>query len=288
VNGFRYVEPTRIADAVALLADPDAEAHLLAGGTALVPMLELGYVQPAMLVGMRRLPGLRAIERRDGTLVIGALVTHAEIAQSALVRDGWPLLAAACGSVGTVRIRNQATLGGNVVHADPNQDPPPALLALEATARLAGPAGERLVPAADLFVDIFQTSLEAGELLLDLTLPAPEPGVRTVYRKFLPRSQDDYATVAVAALARTEPDGRLADVRVALAGVGPRPIRAPEVEATLLGRRPTAGILAEAANLLDVSTSAIDDVRGSAAYKARMARVWVERALGDVCVVSVA
>jgi carbon-monoxide dehydrogenase medium subunit len=288
MSAFRYLEPTRIEDAIGLIADPSAEAHLLAGGTSLVLMVKLGYVQPAVVVGMRRLPGLGAIERRDGALVIGSLVTHAEIAESPVVRAGWPLLADACAAVGTIRIRNQGTLGGNVAHADPNQDPPPALLVLEATARVAGPNGERQVPLGELFVDVFETSLEPGEILLDLTIPAVPAGSRMAYRKFLPRSQDDYATVAVAALVRSDPDDRVVEARVAVAGSGPRPLRATGVEQALLGERPTVGRIAAAASAFDEVADPIDDIRGSATYKRAMARVWIERALGDVCGVPVA
>lgn len=288
MKGFRYVEPTQVGDAIDLLATADGEGHLLAGGTALVPLMKTGYVQPSIVIGLRRLPGLRAIERRGKELVIGSLVSHTKIAESAAVRAGWPLLADACGLVGTVRIRNQGTLGGNVVHADPNGDPPPALLVLEAIAHVAGPAGERRIAMADCFVDIFETSLEPAEILLDLSLPPLPPGSRTAYRKVLPRSQDDYATVAVAALVRTDQAGRIDEVRVALGGVGPRPLRATGVERALIGGVPTAGSLAAATAGLDETIDPIDDARGSAAYKRAMARVWVERTLGELCGIPVA
>ncbi|MGH2406521.1 MAG: FAD binding domain-containing protein [Candidatus Limnocylindrales bacterium] len=288
MSTFRYVEPTRFDEAIDLLGDDAFEAHLLAGGTALVPLLKLGYLQPSVVVGMRRLPGLRAIERRGDELIIGSLVTHTEIAESPVVRAGWPLLADACAAVGTVRIRNQATLGGNIVHADPNQDPPPALLVLEAVARIAGPAGERRVPLRDIFVDVLETSLERGEILLDVTIPAPPPGCRMAYRKFLPRSQDDYATVAIAALLRVDADDRIAEARIALAGAGPRPFRATEVELAMVGQRPTAEAIAAAATALDQVADPIDDVRGSANYKRAMARVWVERTVGALSGVAVA
>lgn len=285
---FRYLEPTEVGEAVALLAGADGEAHLLAGGTALVPLLKTGYVQPSLVIGMRRLPGLRRIERSGDALVIGGLATHAEIAASPLVQGGWPLLAAACASVGTVRIRNQATIGGNVVHADPNQDPPPALLVLDASARAQGPDGQRQVHISELFVDVFETSLAPGEVLLDLAVPPVPPGTRTAYRKFLPRSQDDYATVAVAALVLLGSDGRVADARVALGGVGPRPLRVDAVEEALVGCHPTSEVIAAAAALVESAIDPIADVRGSAGYKRAMARVWVERTLGELCHVAVA
>lgn len=288
MSAVRYAEPTELAEATALIADPESGAHLVAGGTALVPLLKLGYVQPALLVGMRRLPGLRGIEVRDGVLVIGSLATHAEVSDSALVRAGWPLLASACAAVGTIRIRNQGTLGGNVVHADPNQDPPPALLVLGASARIAGTGGERVVPLRDLFVDIFETVLEPGEILLELRVPPVPVGCRTAYHKFLPRSQDDYATVSVTGLVHMDGDRRVTDARVGVAGAGTRPILAPAVGAALVGEVPTARGIAAAAAAVDDVIDPISDARGSAAYKRAMARVWVERTLGELCDVAIA
>ena len=288
MSALRYAEPSELAEAMGLLADPETEAHLVAGGTALVPLLKLGYIQPAVLVGMRRLPGLRGIAVRDGALVIGSLTTHNEVSESALVRAAWPLLAIACAAVGTIRIRNQGTLGGNVVHADPNQDPPPALLVLGASARVAGPGGERVVPVRDLFVDIFQTVLEPGEILLELRVPPVSPGCRVAYHKFLPRSQDDYATVSVAGLIHMDGDRRVVDARVAVAGVGTRPILADGVGAALVGEVPTAERIAAAAAMVDEVIDPISDARGSAEYKRAMTRVWVERTLGELCETTVA
>jgi carbon-monoxide dehydrogenase medium subunit len=287
MSSFRYVEPATVDDAIAILTDAGPDAHVVAGGASLVPLLTLGMVQPEVVVGLRRLTALRSIATEDGWLVIGATATHAEIAASPIVTAGWPLLARACDVVGTVRIRNQGTLGGNLAHADPSQDPPPALLVLDAVVRVAGPDGERRIAIDDLFVDVFETSLAPSELVLDIRVPPIPPGSRTAYRKFLPRSQDDYATVAVAGLARHGPGGRLDDVRIGLGGGGPRPVRARALETALTGVAADAGALAAAAALLDDSIDPIDDVRGSAAYKRAMACVVVERTLGELCEVGV-
>ena len=287
MSSFRYVEPATVDDAIAILTDAGPDGHVVAGGASLVPLLTLGMVQPEVVVGLRRLTALRSITTEDGWLVIGATATHAEIAASPMVTEGWPLLAEACAVVGTIRIRNQGTLGGNLAHADPSQDPPPALLVLDAVVRVAGPGGERHIAVDDLFVDVFETSLQPGDLVLDIRVPPVPAGSRTAYRKFLPRSQDDYATVAVAGLVRRSPDSRLEDVRIGLGGVGPRPVRAGAPETALAGRVPDAGALASAAALVDDAIDPIDDVRGSAAYKRAVARVVVERTLGELCEVEV-
>ena len=287
MSSFRYVEPATIDDAIAVLAAAGPEGHVVAGGASLVPLLSLGMLQPDVVVGLRRLTSLRSITLEDGWLVVGATATHAEIAESPTVLAGWPLLAEACRVVGTVRIRNQGTLGGNLAHADPSQDPPPALLVLDAVVRICGPDGERRITVNELLVDVFETSLEAGELLLDIRVPQVPAGSRTVYRKFLPRSQDDYATVAVAALVQRGSDGRLEDVRIGLGGVGPRPVRATAVEAALTGVEPDAAAIAAAAATVDDVIDPFDDARGSADYKRAMTRVVVERALGELCEVVV-
>jgi aerobic carbon-monoxide dehydrogenase medium subunit len=280
---FRYVEADGVAEAVELIGGADGEAHLIAGGTALVPLLRTGYVQPSLLVGMRRLANLRRIDADAERLVLGSLATHTDVASSPVVRGRWPLLAEACGRVGTVRIRNQGTIGGNVVHADPNEDPLPALLALDATALVAGPTGERTIAFDDLFVDVFETAIDFAEILLEIHVPAAPPGTVMTYRKFLPRSQDDYATVAVAALLRRADDGRIVGSRVGLAGVAPRPIRARAVESVLDGERPSPELIADAGAALDPLIDPIADARGSVRYKRAMARVWLERTLAELC-----
>lgn len=153
---------------------------------------------------------------------------------------------------------------------------------LDATARVLGPGGERQVPLDELFVDVFETTVGRDEILLDLRIPPVPNGSRWAYRKFLPRSQDDYATVAVAALVRQDAEGRVVDARVAVGGAGPRPIRAGAVEQALVGRAASADAITAAADHLDAALDPIDDVRGSASYKRRMARVCVERTLGEL------
>jgi carbon-monoxide dehydrogenase medium subunit len=181
-----------------------------------------------------------------------------------------------------VRIREQATVGGNLAHADPSQDPPVTLLALDATAVAMSKARGRRIPLDELFVDIFETSLEPNELLLRLELPALPAGARVTYKKFLPNTLDDYATVSVAAVIATAADGTCTHARIALGGAGPVPLRAREAERSLLGRRLDDGSIREAAALASAATDPIADLRGSARYKRAMAGVWTERALREV------
>ena len=281
---FDYAEPETLDEALALLAaDPD-DTLVMAGGTSLVILLKQELVRPRRVIGLRRLRQLAAVQRSsaEGGIDIGALATHATLARHALVRSVAPALATTFASVATVRIREQATLGGSLAHADPAQDPPVTLLALDAVVEVRSQARSRRMPLAALFVDVFETSLEPDELLLWVEVPPLPLGARATYRKFLPGSRDDYATVSVAAVLATGADGTCTHARIALGGAGPVPFRAHAAENALIGRRLDDDAIREAAALAAAATAPFDDLRGSAAYKRAMAGIWTERALREV------
>lgn len=275
---FDLRRATSLDEALELLATGDA--HVLAGGTALVLLMKQGLLRPGRLVSVAAVAELGGIERlADGSLRIGATVTHRAAERSALVREHAPALADALAQVATVRIRGQATLGGSLAHADPAQDPPPMLIALGASAVIAGPAGRRSVPLDELFVDVFETRIAPGEILREIVVPPLAPGARATYEKFLPRTEDDYATVAVGAMIRLGPDGRCEEARIALGAVGPTPIRVRRTEDALRGEVPTPERVHEAALLVREDVDPIADARGSVEYKREMAVVWTERAI---------
>jgi aerobic carbon-monoxide dehydrogenase medium subunit len=280
---FDFVSASSVPEAIDLLAEHGADAHLLAGGTALMLMMKQDLVQPKVLVGLNRIEGLRGIRSLPGGgLEIGALTTHRQAERSELVRAHASSLADAFGHVATVRIRNQATLGGNLVHADPAQDPPPMLMALGASVEVSGLDGDRTIPLDELFVDYYETSLADEEVVRAVRLPALPVSSRSRYLKFLPRTQDDYATVSVAAWLDLASDGRCSDVRLALGAAGPTPLRLTATENALRGQRLSGGIVEEAADLVRDEVDPIDDIRGSADYKREMARIWVGRVLHDL------
>lgn len=281
---FLHATPGTVEDALALLAEHGDEAHVVAGGTSVVLLLKNRLIEPSVLVDLRRVPGLRGVVATGGGLAIGPMTTLREIERSPVVRQHAPVLADACGRVATVRIRNQATLGGNVLHADPASDPPPALLVLDAVAVLRGPGGTREVPLDGLFTDVFETAIAPGELMTELRIPALPAGARAVYLPFQPRTVDDYATVAVAARLDLA-GGRIAGARVALGAVGPTPFRVPAAEAALAGAAAdaanpaTAAAIEAAAAAAEEAADPTDDARGSADYKRAMVRIHVARAL---------
>ena len=278
---FDLHQPTSLDEATALLATHGDDAVAMAGATALVLLLKQGLIKPAHVVGLRRIEAMRGI-KSQGALWIGALTTHREAEMSPAVRAHSAALADAFATVATVRIREQATVGGNMAHADPAQDPPPMLIALDAVAEIAGPKGARReVPLDAFFVDHLTTVLEAGEIVTGIRVPAVAKGTRATYVKFLPGSKDDYATVSVAAALRLD-DGKVADVRIVLGSVGPTPIRVRAAEDALRGGAATATRIAEAAALVRDAVDPTSDLRGSAGYKRDMARVWTQRALASL------
>jgi aerobic carbon-monoxide dehydrogenase medium subunit len=282
MRSFDYVEPETLEEALEILAaDPD-DTLVMAGGTSLVILMKQDLVRPQRVLGLRRIAQLRAIGTAGGGLNLGALATHGALARSQAVRAHAAALASTFAAVATVRIREQATLGGNLAHADPAQDPPVTLMALDGVAVAMSKARARRIPLDELFVDLFETSLERDELLLRVELPPPPQGARATYKKFLPATLDDYATVSVAAVIATDATGACRHARIALGGAGPVPLRAREAERSIAGRRLDDAAIREAAALAAAATDPIDDLRGTADYKRAMAAVWTERALSEV------
>ncbi len=278
---FYFHTPTSLDEALDLLEEHEDDGRPFAGGTALVVMLKQSLVAADHMISLAGVPGLSGIRREDDGLHIGALTHHREVETSPLVREFAPLLAEVYGHVATVRIRNVATVGGGIAHADPAQDPPAGLIALDAKVKLVSRAGERVIPIDELFVDYYETVIAPGELLTEVIVPRPPDGARYVYKKFLPRTADDYATVAVAALASGE-NGRIDHLRVALAAAGPTPIHATEVERALQGTNADLDAIRAAAEAVSEQVDPLDDFRGSSEYKRDMAVVFTRRALEKV------
>ena len=273
-----YRRPGTIEEALALLREHGDEAHVLAGGTALTLLRKQGLIEGGVIVDLDAIRGLDTISRLpQGGLTIGAMATLRRVETNPLVLAEVPALAAVVGRVATIRIRNQATLGGNLAHADPAQDPPPILIVLDAQVEVAGTDGRRLEPVERLFVDVFETSLAAAELLVAVRVPRPSRTSRIGYEKFLPRTADDYATVAVAARLDLGDDGTVADARIALGGVAGTPLRVREAESLLRGTCLDDLPVDAVADAVRAGVDPVDDARGSAGYKREMAGVWTAR-----------
>jgi len=277
---FTYLQPSNLDEALALLAQHGDEAKLIAGGTALVNFMKQRLARPHFVIGLRALKFLAQIEE-DGGLKIGALATLQSLATSEPVRRCAPLLAEACGHVATVRIRSMATIGGAMAHADPSLDTPPVLMAMDGQIVTRSQRGQRTIPTDRFFTGYYQTVLAQDEIVTEILIPTQPAGSGTAFLKFLPASQDDYATVSVAARVALNGDGTVAEARVALGAAAMVPVRASAVEAVLSGKAADETTFRKAATSVLDAINPIADFRGSAEYKRKMAVVHVRRALAE-------
>ena len=279
LHPFRLVEPESLPEAIDALGRLDGEARLVAGGTALVAMIRLGLVKPDHLISLHRVPTLSQIRVENGSLELGAMATHADIERSRVVRDGWPLLAEAVRRVATPAIRTSGTIGGNLAYAEAASDPAPALLCLNAEVRVIGPA--RQPNGADRAV--LQRLLRggAGARRDRHGDPRSAPAGRRARR--LHQVHVTLGGGQTAGRRRRPRRARclraLRDIRLALGGAAPTPIRAEGAERTLRGEALTDAAVRAAADLAAQQADPLTDLMGSADYRREMIRVWVRRLL---------
>ena len=274
---FDYRRAASVEEAVALLAEGGEDAKLLAGGHSLLPLMKLRLSRPSVLVDIGRAAGMRHIEERDGTLAIGALARHHDLATSELLRARCPLLAHAASMVGDPQVRHRGTVGGSVAHADPASDLCAVLRCLDAEMVVQGPHGRRTIAAADFFVGFLESAVGADEVLVEILVPTPVAGHGWSYQKFTRRAID-WAIVGVAALVEPSADG-IARASVGLVNMGATPLRAAAVEAALTGA-PRSAVAAAAASAAE-GTAPAADIHGNAEYRAHLATVLTRRALEE-------
>jgi aerobic carbon-monoxide dehydrogenase medium subunit len=276
---FDYRAPTSLPEALDLLRQHGDDAKIVAGGQSLVPLLKLRFAAPAILVDIGRLTGLTGIDADAETLRVGARVRHVDLERDAGLDGRCPILRETAPQIADPLVRNRGTLGGSLCHADPAGDWGSVMLALDAELVAVSAAGERAIRAADFFQGPFTTALRPDEVLTEVRIPATPAGRRAggAYLK-LERKVGDFATVGVAVQVRLA-DGVVERAGIGLTAVGPSNLKAVAAEASLAGREPTAEAIAEAARLAADAAEPRDDVRGSAAYKKDVVRVFVQRGL---------
>jgi carbon-monoxide dehydrogenase medium subunit len=275
---FDYYRAGSVGEAQKLLQQHPG-AKVLAGGHSLIPLLKMRLTAPPALIDIGRIPELKGITASGGTIRIGALTTHAELAASSVLKSGCPVLSEAAAHIGDAQVRNCGTIGGNVAHADPASDLPTVLLALDARFTAAGPKGERMIPASDFFQGMMTTALGEHEILTAIEVSAKKSGEGMAYTKFThPASR--YAVVGAAAIV-TVKDGACSAARVTIGGVLPAATRARAVETALTGARLSPDAIAKAAGLAskDLGADVLEDLFASAEYRRAMAAVYVKRAL---------
>ncbi len=274
---FEYFAPRSMIEAVGLLQRYSGEAKVLAGGQSLIPLMKFRLANPGYLVDLRTVPGLNRLEEREGSLVIGAMVRESAVEASDLIRRRYPGLYEASAVVADPLVRNYATVGGNLAHADPANDHPAMMLALRAELVAEGPGGKRTIPIDDFLVDTLETSLAPEEILTEIRVSQPAPHSGSAYCK-LERKVGDYAIAAVGAQITLDGD-TCAQAGIGLTNVGPKAIRAAEAERFLIGKRPDDEVIREAARLAGEAADPTSDLRGPAEYKRAMVRTLTTRAL---------
>jgi len=270
---FDYTAPASLDEALSALAGGGEDAKLLAGGHSLLPLMKMRLAAPSLLVDLRNVPGLRGLERDDGTWRVGAMTRHADLQN----RNDLGVVAAAAASIADQQVRNRGTIGGSLAHGDPASDLPAVLLALEGSVTVRGNGGTREIPATELFQDYLTTAVGEDEILTEVRLPATD-GWGHGYEKFTRRAED-WAMVGVCAMVKKAGDGSCEDVRIGLTNMGSTPLRARAAEAALRGQPLDAQHIAQAAEQAAEGTDPPGDLNASPDYKSHLARVLTRRAL---------
>ena len=276
---FEIALPRTIDDCLNVLSGSDGDTKVVAGGTDLVPQMKNGVTRPARVVDLSGIASLRTLESANGGgLRVGGAVTARALELDPRVRASYTALAEAGALVGSVQVRNLATVGGNICNAAPSADLAPPLMALDAEAVIAGPKGQRRVPLASFFIGVRKTVLAPDELLVEFVVPAPAPHSGGTYLRHTPRRELDIAVVGVASQI-TLVNGVCTKARIALAAVAPTPVHATEAEQALTGQALTPALIERAAELAVSAAKPISDQRGSADFRRHLVRVLTRRTL---------
>lgn len=274
---FKYLVPSTLSEASQMLDEYGDDAKILAGGQSLIPAMRFRLAVPEVLIDIGRIEGLSYIKETDGYLAIGAMTTEADLDESGLVAENYALLADTARVIADPLVRNAATIGGNLAHADPANDHPATMLAYNAAVVAVGPDGERVIPIDDFFVDLFESSLEENEVLREIRIPKPAANSGGAYVK-IERKVGDYAVAAVAAQLTLE--GELCTAaRIGLTNVSNVPMRATNAEDALIGQVLNEETIRMAGQAAANECEPNADLRGSEAYKRDLVRVVTMRAI---------
>jgi carbon-monoxide dehydrogenase medium subunit len=276
---FELLEPRTLREAAGLLDSGETPVRPIAGGTAVMLMMKMGVLRPARLIS------LRAVETKystiemtpDGGLRIGAMATLSALGRSPVVKSQAPVITRTLKTLSNVRVRNVATVGGHLAHADPHMDLPPVLIALGASITTVSPAGERILPLDKLYLGYLETTLGRSELIAEVTVPA-QGSRRAAYLKCTTRSADDWPALGVAVALDT--DGVVVrDARIVIGAATDTPTRLAKAEGVLRGARADDAVLRRAGEAGAAEAAVIGDQHGTAAYKRELLRVYVARAI---------
>lgn len=275
---FEYFAPTTLGGALALLERHGEDAKILAGGQSLVPMMNFRLVRPGCLVDINRIAGLSYIQQSNGHLRIGAMTRQRSVERSALVRQKNGLLFEGIRLIGHGAIRNRGTVGGSIMHADPTAELPTMLAALDGEVRVAGPQGKRTIGWRELFISYFTTALTPTEICEEVVMPSLAPDAGWAFEEFA-RRHGDFSIVGVAAIVETDTNGRCTNVRLAVGGAGPTPVRASRAEEFLKGQSLTPSACEEAGHRVAGEVEPDSDLHASEDFRRHLAGTMAARAL---------
>ena len=274
---FDYHRPKLLSEALSLLEQHAGDAKILAGGQSLIPAMRFGLAVPAVLIDLNQLDDLRYVEDKGDHLAIGAMTREHALEDSDAVKRSFALLHDTAVVIADPLVRNQATVGGNIAHADPANDHPATMLAYDATVVAKGPEGERSIPIDDFFTGLFENALNDNEILVEIRIPKPVAGSGGAYTK-LERKVGDYAISAAAVQLLLKGD-TVQEARSGLTNVSAVPMRAREAEATLNGKKIGDEVIEAAGRAAAAECDPSADLRGTVEYKRDITRVMVKRSI---------
>ena len=274
---FDYHRPQSLSEALSLLAQHAGEAKILAGGQSLIPAMRFRLAIPTVLIDINRLDELRYVQDKGDHLAIGAMTREHSLEDSKVVKTSFALLHDTAMVIADPLVRNQATVGGNIAHADPANDHPATMLAYNATAVARSPKGERSIPIDDFFTGLFENALDDNEILVEIRIPKPPAGSGGAYTK-LERKVGDYAISAAAVQLRMQGD-TVQEARIGLTNVSAVPMRAQRAEALLAGNKISEELVEAAGQAAAAECDPSSDLRGTVEYKRDVTRVMVKRSI---------
>ena len=277
---FEYQAPKTMDEALRILGRHGDEAKILAGGHSLLPLMKLRLASPRYIVDIGRLRGMDYIREDGEKIAIGALVTHAQIVVSELLRAKCPLLPETASEIGDMQVRNRGTIGGSVAHSDPGADYPATVLALDAEIIVQSSSGKRTIPASEFFVDLLTTQIRPGEILTEVRVPMKRAGEGMAYKKFH-QPASGFAIVGAAARVAAGKGGKIDDIALGMTGVGSKAYRATAVEKLLRGKIATEDLIDDACSKAAQGIDPLGDIFASAGYRREMASVFARRAITD-------
>jgi aerobic carbon-monoxide dehydrogenase medium subunit len=274
----RYERPSTMKEATALLAKEKGAAFVLAGGTDLLVRLRTGFIEPDLVVDIKKIGATRAITSAAGGFKIGAAVSGAEMGEHAKLKKAWPGVVEAANLIGSKQVQGRCTVAGNLCNASPAADAVPALVAAGAKANIVGPKGKRTIPVEQVPVAPGRTSLKKGEIIESIVLPKRPPKSGDAYLRFIPRTEMDIAVVGVGVSLTLDAKGVVKDARVSLGAVAPTVLLVPAAAKAIIGTKLDKAALDNLAAACSAACKPIDDKRGTREYRIKVAGVLARRA----------